>query len=158
MSNISTTNKKRNFFKRNFEHFKAGVAIGFSISGISIVIAGIVLHLINPALGFVTIPLALQALLVATIKKIPNSIQLLKETVRDVLKDEDPDKVNSFVDEVVTTYTQNTARSNEPIAQHPVDTAIQTERSTNKIPNAKRIQMNGYYFPDEDRYMMTPRI
>lgn len=149
-----TQEKKKKFLARNLEHLKAGVAIGFSLSGISVVIAGIVLHIINPAMGFITIPLALQALLVAVIKKAPKTIELLKATVKDILKDEDQQKVNGFVDDIISTYSQNTAHNtcNEPIADHPIDSV-----GKDVVQNAK-VPMNAYYFPAEDRYEISPRL
>lgn len=173
MSTTSTTTvstiKKRNVLSRNLEHLKAGVAVGFSLSGIGVVIAGIVMHVINPAFGFLTIPLALQALLVAVIKKAPKTVELLKETMRDVLKNEDPQKVNNFVDEMVSVFTQNTARTNnEPIADVEGDPSVVTPpqmvQSSRGIQPQKakvvqpRVPMNAYYFPNEDRYELTPRV
>ena len=169
-STSSTVIKKKSFLSKNLEHLKAGVAVGFSLSGICVLVAGIVLHIINPAMGFLTIPLALQALLVAAIKKSPKTIELLKSTVRDILKNEDATTVNNFVDEVVSQFSQNTARTNEPIenapttdlmSDMPVPVVPVVQSSTRSIlapvNNKDKIPMNAYYYPSEDRYEVTPR-
>lgn len=163
-SNTIVAMKKKSALLKNLEHLKAGVAIGFSLSGIGVVIAGIVAHVLNPAFGFVTIPLALQALLVAVIKKAPKSVDLLKKTMQDVLKDEDQEKVNRFVDDMVSTFSVNTARLNEPIQESvaPIiasrEVPSQSKQKGLKANDKQCVEMNAYYYPTEDRYEVTPRF
>ena len=117
MSNTTTT-KKKFFTISKIENLKAFGAIGFSIGAIAAVIAGIIVHVIAPPVALVTIPLTIQTMLITAIKKSPQTIELLKTAVGNLLKEQDAETVDSFIDEIVTQFSSaNTARNNnEPIA------------------------------------------
>lgn len=140
--------KPKSFWKKNKENIKRYSSVGLSFAGICTIIASIVAHLINPALGLISIPLILQTLITVAIKKSPQSIKELKDHVQSILKDENPDDVSTFVDDVVSTFSKNTSRTNEPT--EPLPSPV----SEPEVP----VPMNGYYFPKTDRYVVTPRV
>jgi type III secretory pathway component EscR len=138
--------KKQGFFKRNADNFKVGGICAISISGIATIVASIVLHLINPALGVITVPICIQALLSVLIRKAPHSVMKLKSKVQEILKDEDQETVSQFVDEIVTKYDTSSRYS----ISNP-------SNSTREVVTNEPIQMNAYYYPSRDEYQVTPR-
>jgi hypothetical protein len=144
---------KKSFCDNNLESLKIGVTIGFSLCGICVIIIGIILNMYNPNLGFLIIPLTLQSFLVSIIKKEPRSLLSLKTTMQNILNKEDDTDVNTFIDDMVSTHTKNTARIiNEPIVNQITE---RTERTEN---NNKRVHMNAYYDEVNDTYYITPRV
>ena len=139
---VDSKSKKKGFFKRHREKMKKGGIISISLAGTGVILGGVVAHIVNPALGFVTVPLFLQALITLLIKKAPETINDLKDAVKKTLKDEDEDKISNFVDDVLSQFSANTARSREPL---PTPSEDETP-----------IQMNAYYYEKKDKYVVTP--
>ena len=144
---------KGTFCDKNLESMKIGLAIGFSLSGITILITGAILNLINPSMCYLSILLAMQGILIGVIRKEPRSLEMLKQTMKNVLNQQDDTDVNTFIDDMVSTHTKNTARViNEPIVNQITE---RTERTEN---NNKRVHMNAYYDEVNDTYYITPRV
>lgn len=97
--------KKKGFFKRNKEKIKMGAIIGTSVGTIGGVAGLITAHIVNPALAFVTIPIALQAILALIIKKAPKNFPELRKIVDDVLKDEPEDVKEKFAEDIASNYS-----------------------------------------------------
>lgn len=179
--NPNTVVKKRGKISKNIESIKIAIIIGMSMAGILLIIAGIVLKIIDPNVGFASLPLALQAILVTFIKRAPENLITLKAQIEKLLEqEEDPECIGRFVDDVVSRYSgladNATIRTlvppmNASVAQHTRAIAISEPINETEPPNRTRtvsipaqpvtvppIAMNAYYFPDEDRYEVTPRF
>jgi hypothetical protein len=172
MSVVPVNKKKVGFFKRNADKIKVGGVVVMSFSGIAVIIAGVVMHIINPTIGFVTIPLAVQALLTTLIKRAPQTIIALKAHVEKILEgEEDPEVIGRFVDDVISRYTTTgdnatvrtvvpPMRPNEPMTRSVMNEPLDPDdRPRNRnVSISPPIQMNAYYFADTDQYEITPRV
>jgi hypothetical protein len=138
--------KKRGFFKRHKENMKVIGSAGISISGIAAVIAMILLHVVNPATGIITVPFAFQAMLIVLIKKGPASLDSLRKHVQNIFKDEDPEQIGKFVDEVVSQYSGGSTQRTIPPASTPPET-----------PREQKLQYNAYYSTSKQEIELTPR-
>lgn len=103
--------------------------VGISLGTIGAVSGLIVAHIANPALAFVTVPIALQAILAVVIKKSPKSIAELKGIVSEILVDAPDDLKDKFVDEISTQYSSRglTTRSASRESTEPIPTPSETE-------------------------------
>lgn len=120
---------KKGFFKRNKESIKVGCIAGVSLCSIGAICALIVAHIANPALGFVTLPIAVQALVATIIKKAPRTYDDLKGAIMDVLQDESEEMREKFADEVLSQYSSRaqSARTTVVETREPIDTPSEVE-------------------------------
>lgn len=141
--------KKKSFWKRNKEKIKIGTICSVSLASIGGVIALIVAHLANPALGFVSIPIAVQTLIAMLIKKAPQTFAQLKAVIEEVMIDLPDDIREKFADELASQITATKTTSRTMSSNEPLNTPSETEE----------VNLKGLYHKKSKTYeIFTPRI
>jgi len=119
---------KKSWFKKNKEKTKIIVGGITSFSMIAGIIAGVIAHMINPAFGFVTLPIFIREVIAYWVKRKPSNINELKPVIHELLSEHDKNTINSFLDDVVS---QCSTLNTETIHNEPIETPQITTRSIN---------------------------
>ncbi|MDP2058163.1 MAG: hypothetical protein Q8J97_00375, partial [Flavobacteriaceae bacterium] len=130
---------KQSFLKRNKERIKIGCIVGTSLSTIGAIIALIALHLANPAMGAVTVPLAVQALLATLVEKFPKSLEEVKAVAGKMLKDAPENIRERIIDDLSTKYySRAQSARKESESREPVQTPSEVEEVIPQVQHHKR--------------------
>jgi len=110
--------------------------------------------MLNEIFAWLTLPFIIQSFITIIVKKAPDTIRELNAHITDVLKDENENDINEFLDDITNKHGSSSGRSVNILPSEPIELPIIREAEIEEPAEV----MNAYFSKAKNQYIITPRI